>query len=113
MTNQTTKTRLQDQVDMLARQVEYGFNEIEDSEESPVMDFLLSVLDFEWIIASDKETMLGARLLVTFGGPNIWIDTRKGLVEGYWWWDTAFANFDTDTENARELDEYLDMIWGC
>jgi len=113
MTNQTTKTRLQDQVDMLARQIEYGFDEIEGSEESPIMDWLEGVLDFQWIVSSDKETMLGARLLVAFGGPNIWIDTRKGLVEGYWWSDSAFASFDTDTENARELADYLDMIWRC
>ena len=54
MTNQTTKTRLQDQVDMLARQIEYGFDEIEGSEESPIMDWLEGVLDFQWIVSSDK-----------------------------------------------------------
>ena len=26
----------------------------------------------------------GARLLVAFGGPNIWIDTASQEVEGYW-----------------------------
>jgi len=111
--NKKTETQLQDHVNMLARQVEYGFDEIEGSEENPVMDFLEGVLDFEWIVASDKETLLGARLLVAFGGPNIWIDTRKGLVEGYWWMDSAFSSFDTDTENARELNDYLETIWSC
>lgn len=32
------------------------------------------VLDVEWILTSDKE-LKGARLLVAFGGLNIWIDT--------------------------------------
>ena len=105
---------LQDQVRMIATQIEYGFDQLDDdSDESPMMDFLEGVLDWEWIIASDKETLLGARLLVAFGGPNIWIDTRKGLVEGYWWGSSAFASFDTDTDNARDLADYLNMIWDC
>ena len=111
--NKTTETRLQDHVNILARQVKYGFDAVDGSDDSPVMDFLEGVLDFEWIIASDKETLLGARLLVAFGGPNIWIDTRKGLVEGYWWGSSAFASFDTDTDNARDLVDYLNMIWDC
>jgi len=111
--NKTTETQLQDHVNMLARQVEYGFDEVDGSEEDPVMDFLEGVLNFEWIVASDTETLLGARLLVAFGGPNIWIDTRKGVVEGYWWMDSAFASFDTETDNARELDDYLETIWSC
>ena len=113
MYTKTTEKRLKDQVDDIALAVEYGFDAVDGTEESPMMDFLEGVLDWEWIIASDKETLLGARLLVAFGGPNIWIDTRKGLVEGYWWGSSAFASFDTDTDNARELADYLDMIWDC
>jgi len=52
-------------------------------------------------------------LLVAFGGPNIWIDTRRGIVEGYWWQNSAFQSFDTDTDNARELQGCLEMIWSC
>jgi len=52
-------------------------------------------------------------LLVAFGGPNIWIDTRRGIVEGYWWQNSAFQSFDTDTDNARDLHEHLEMVWGC
>ena len=111
MTN--AKHDLKNHVDMIARQIEYGFDEIEGSEESPIMDWLEGILDFQWIVSSDKQTLLGARLLVSFGGPNIWVDTHRGIVEGYWWSDSAFDSFDTDTENARELDEYLNMIWEC
>ena len=111
MTN--AKHDLQQHVEMIARQIEYGFDEVEGSEESPIMDWLEGVLDIQWIVSSNKQTLLGARLLVSFGGPNIWVDTLWGIVEGYWWADSAFASFDTDTENARELDEYLNMIWEC
>jgi len=107
-------TDLEKQVLMIAKQIEYGFDPVDDeSEESPIMDWLEGVLDFEWIVASDRETLLGARLLVAFGGPNIWIDTRRGIVEGYWWQNSAFQSFDTDTDNARELQGCLEMIWSC
>lgn len=109
-----TKHDLENQVRMIAKQVEYGFDPVGDeSEESPIMDWLEGVLDFQWIVSSDKQTLLGARLLVAFGGPNIWVDTSRGIVEGHWWQDSAFENFDTDTENALELREHLEMIWSC
>ena len=106
---------LENQVRVIASQVEYGFDPIDDdeSEGNPIMDWLEGVLDFQWIVASDKQTLLGARLLVAFGGPNIWVDTTRGTVEGYWWMDIAFANFRTDSENAQEIREYLQMIWDC
>ena len=113
--NTETMTDLEKQVRMIATQIEYGFDSVEDddSEDSPLMDWLEGVLGFQWIVSSDKETLLGARLLVAFGGPNIWVDTNRGIVEGYWWANSAFANFRTDTDNAYELHEYLEMIWNC
>lgn len=41
------------------------------------------VLDIEYTISRDG-TYLGAQLLMTFGGPNIYINTRRREVEGYW-----------------------------
>ena len=49
-------------------------------------------LDIEYTIARDG-TYLGARLLMTFGGPNIYINTRTKEVEGYWGTDKATAYF--------------------
>jgi len=65
------------------------------------------------IKADLKNCELGARLLVAFGGPNIWIDTSRGIVEGYWWQHSAFETFDTDTDNACDLHDHLEMIWSC
>lgn len=28
--------------------------------------------------------LLGVRIMVAYGGPNIWVDTVKGYVHGYW-----------------------------
>jgi len=44
---------------------------------------------------------------------NIWIDTSRGIVEGYWWQHSAFETFDTDTDNACDLHDHLEMIWSC
>ena len=35
---------------------------------------------------------LGAREWLP-GGPNIWVDTRWNKVEGFWWGDSASAQF--------------------
>jgi len=109
-----TKHDLQNHVTMIAKQIEHGFDRVdEESEDSSIMDWLEGVLDIQWIVSSDKRTLLGARLLVAFGGPNIWVDTSRGIVEGYWWQDSAFQAFDINTDNAGMLHEYLEMIWGC
>lgn len=76
--------------------------------EFSAFDYLQDVLDIEYIV-NGKGEYLGARVLVAFGGPNIWIDTRRGVVDGYWWRDRASASF---TDNLG-LDEALSELWAC
>ncbi|VAW80784.1 hypothetical protein MNBD_GAMMA12-1153 [hydrothermal vent metagenome] len=71
-------------------------------------EYLSDCLDTEYVVDSSGN-YLGARVLVAFGGPNIWIDTRRKIVEGAWWSDNATASF-TDSMN---LDEYLKEIHAC
>ena len=66
------------------------------------------VLDIQYIINQDK-TYRGARILVAFGGPNIWVNTQSGQVEGYWWGDNAFTGF---MDNIG-LDDYLEELYSC
>jgi hypothetical protein len=64
-----------------------------DSEgEFSAFDYLQDVLDIEYIV-NGKGEYLGARVLVAFGGPTIWINTRTGTVEGSWWSARAEASF--------------------
>jgi hypothetical protein len=44
-------------------------------------DYLTDALDIEYIVNGSRE-LLGARVLVCFGGPNVWVDTRRGVVDG-------------------------------
>jgi hypothetical protein len=72
-------------------------------------DYLQDVLDIEYIIGSDKR-YLGARVLVAFGGPNIWINTRTKQVEGYWWGDSAIVSYNHD---EMDLDSALEDFYNC
>jgi hypothetical protein len=80
-----------------------------DSEgEFSAFDYLQDALDIEYIV-NRKGEYLGARVLVAFGGPNIWVNTRTKTVEGHWWGDSATASF---TDNLG-LDDALSELWNC
>lgn len=49
------------------------YKEEHDGEEPSAYDWLEDVLDIEYIVGGDGEYR-GARVLVAFGGPNIWVD---------------------------------------
>ena len=84
----------------------------ENPEPWTAYDYLEGVLDINWILDSNKE-FKGARLLVAFGGPNIWIDTSKGTVEGAWWGDSYTDSYSTDSEFASELNDALGELYAC
>jgi hypothetical protein len=71
--------------------------------------YLSDALDIEWIVSNDKTTLLGARVLVCFGGPNVWIDTRYGRVDGHWWSESYNEAF-TDTIGLADA---LEDLWQC
>lgn len=71
-------------------------------------EYLQDALDIEYIVSAKRE-YLGARVLVAFGGPNIWIDTRRKVVEGYWWGE----KFEASYSDALDLDEALQTLWEC
>lgn len=58
-------------------------------------DYIADVLDVNWVLDSKRE-FKGARLLVAFGGPNIWIDTNTQTVEGHWWGDSFTVSYNSD-----------------
>lgn len=105
-----TETRLQDHVQQIAETIIKGFgDELNyDGEEMSAFDYLQDALDIEYIVNSKRE-YLGARVLVTFGGPNIWVNTRTKVVEGYWWGEYAKASFD----DGIGLDDALQTLWEC
>lgn len=112
MTNEADR-QLKEQVEHIARNIEEGTWEgFEPSEEYPEPDayeYLSDALDIQYIVSGKRE-YIGARVLVAFGGPNIWINTQTKTVEGYWWGSKAFASYSQD---ALGLDEALETLWSC
>jgi hypothetical protein len=71
-------------------------------------DYLEDVLDIQYLVSSDRQ-YLGARLLLSYGGPNTWLDTRSGNLSVYWGSDTATVNVPLSFTGA--LDEALAELW--
>ena len=71
-------------------------------------DWMEGVYDIEWITHRD-HSYKAARLLVAGGGPNIWVNTQTGTVDGYWASDKCTWGF---VDNIG-LDDYLEEMHGC
>jgi hypothetical protein len=82
--------------------------DVESEGEFSAFDYLQGALDIEYVVNAKAE-YLGARVLVAFGGPDIWINTRTNTVEGAWWGERATAPF---TDNIG-LDAALEELWNC
>ena len=100
------KSHCQSIADTLSRGFDDETND--DGEPLSAFDYLQDALDIEYIVNS-KGDYLGARVLVAFGGPNIWIDTRRARVDGYWWGNSASVSF----RDEMGLDEALSELWNC
>lgn len=72
-------------------------------------DYIADVLDINWVLDSNRK-FKGARLLVAFGGPNIWIDTVKRTVEGRWWNDSFTATYNRD---EMDIEGACSEWFGC
>lgn len=112
MTITAEKSDLLNMVESIAKRFESGNlyepDEFDDGEEPSVFDWLSNALDIEYTVDNRKE-LLGARILVAWGGPNIWVDTRKNRVEGYWWNEHEYAEF---IDNVG-LNDAVQELWEC
>jgi hypothetical protein len=112
MTHTTEQSDLQNHVQFIADSLTDGTclngGIVEDGEKLSAFDYLQDALDIEYIV-NGKGEYLGARVLVAFGGPNIWVDTKRGIVEGAWWSDKASASF----QDSIGLDDALSELWNC
>lgn len=112
------KQRLMDHVQNIADRLAFPFIEWDAEEygaDDPeygvtAVDYLEGVLDIVHYVSSDG-THLGAELLVAFGGPNIYVDTRHKTVEGFWWGDHHKVRLSSSAdENVDDLNDSLEML---
>lgn len=81
----------------------------ESEEYSSLMDYFDDMLNIEYTVDASKR-LIGARIAVTLGGPNIFINTRYGKVEGYWGGQECEISLDNAV--TRELEDLVDMWYG-
>lgn len=74
----------------------------ENGEPCGLYDYFADALDIEYTVSSRGE-YLGAKIYVTLGGPNVWIDTREGYVKGAWGTDREESWI--PSEICEEIDE--------
>jgi hypothetical protein len=82
----------------------------EDLEPQSLYDYFADALDIEYRVGSDREYR-SCKILVAFGGPNIWIDTEKSKVILQWWTEHAEAEIDEDTNDA--INELFEELYNC
>ena len=97
----------------VAKEIEkYAAGEMVDNDgnELNLYDYLNDVLDYEFTIDSQKEYK-AAKIWVTLGGPNIWIDTaEKAVILA---WGTDREKYPLDWDVCDEIDEIMQDIYEC
>lgn len=81
-----------------------------DLEALSVYDFIADVYDIEYRIGSDMEYR-SVKIMVACGGPNIYIDTARRMVQLYWW--TDYAEYPISSDAAEELDSIMEELYQC
>lgn len=83
----------------------------ESGDYESLSEYLEDALDLEFTCNSRKE-YLGARVAVSLGGPNIYINTRYGTVEGYWGGYHYERHYGREAEGMlyRYFEEYFDSF---
>ena len=80
-------------------------------EQQSVYDWLEDALSIESYTMDANGEYKGAEVCVTWGGPGIYVDTVRGMVNLYWWGDEAhYPLSDTAVGGLDEvLEEYFQM----
>ena len=76
-----------------------------------VLEWLGDVYDIEYTIGREKDYR-GVRLMVACGGPNIYINTKSGDVELYWWNESARYPMSSDVINVIDS-IYEELFYNC
>ena len=69
-----------------------------------------NIYDVEYTIGRDKEYR-GVRLMIACGGPDIYLNTRTGDVELYWWNESARYPMSSDVVNM--IDSMYEELFAC
>ena len=88
----------------------YASENYNDFEPLSLWDYFSDALDVRYLIGSDRS-IIAVKVLVAFGGPNIWIDTETKRVELYWWTDRA--SYPLSLNVCDSIDEWAEEMFRC
>ncbi len=87
-----------------------GCDESEPWEQVSFYDYFENALDIDYIVNSSKEYK-ACRIMIAFGGPNIYVNTWDRQVELHWW--TEHASFYLSNDACTAIDEYAEDYFNC
>ena len=82
----------------------------DELEVATIDDYFDDFYDVDYVVGSDKKYK-ACRVLVAYGGPNIYIDTWDGQVQLEWWGEHAETEIPTSVCSA--IDEFFEMLYEC
>ena len=84
----------------------------DDLDQLSIWDYMEDTLDIEYrTTGRNPDDLRSVRVMVTCGGPNIYIDTAEAAVKLYWWSDRAEYPISYDARDA--VNEWAADLWGC
>lgn len=81
---------------------------LEDGEELSAMDYLADALDIQYIVDSERRYISG-RVLVTYGGPTVWVNLLDRELVVTWGTDTERRNL--PAAFVEGIDDALAEYW--
>lgn len=82
--------------------------DVDEYEQLSIWDYMSDILDIDYVVSRDREYR-SCKILVAWGGPNIYIDTASALVKLYWW--TEYAEYPLSYEARDAIDEWAEEYW--
>lgn len=95
-------------MDCLYDELFEAFDEDRTGEHKDLWEWVDDLLDIEYTISSHGD-YLGAEVAVTLGGPNIYINTREGVIKGRWGSDKV--DICLDSAICKEIDFALEDLY--
>lgn len=86
------------------------YGEVEEDGPADMWEYLSDILDYD-VTYDSQGVYRGCSIMVTCGGPNIYIDTINSEVRGYWW--TDFERVPITRGACDLIDEIMSEITMC